>query len=121
MFFQGLFRILKWILTGDARVIPAEKHDTRPEKILLRLMAVVAAVLGLVALIVLMSHYGHHIGFLLEAAEVLFVPGIVVLIILLLVGLLVGSLLQQFIRRLGGFPAGGSEVDPHPTPPSPSR
>lgn len=55
MFYQGLFRLIKWIITGDARTILAQKHDTRPHMILLRLLIVIVAALGLLGVIVILG------------------------------------------------------------------
>lgn len=46
--FQAIFRIIKWVATGDAHTIMSEKHDTRPLMILFRLVVVLGA-LALIA------------------------------------------------------------------------
>lgn len=98
MLYQALFRLLKWILTGDPRTILAEKHDTRPHMILLRLVLLVLGAVVFGALFLAADEYARGHGDLLELLALLFIPALIALALLFFIGLILWILSKDFLR-----------------------
>lgn len=104
MLYQGLFRIIKWVLTGDSRTILAEKHDARPVMILARLLIVLAVAGALVLLVIFIAQNDTILvvlDFLAALASVFSPVGVFVfLLVLFLVLLFVVFVVKTMIENL---------------------